>query len=180
MNIKREKRPPLWIVLMTLISVFGGIILAIMGINKIENYYHPYLFGLIFGGLGLLIGLLTAKKLKPIIAVNQRMKNDYYLPTLFISIGFFGLFLMSASIINLKLSKVDYHDNFIVENKYRQEYRYMQPEINSIVVQMNGDSRRLVCSYDFWIRTSVGQTVYLTNYKSKLGFDFIKISNDKK
>jgi hypothetical protein len=180
MNEKGEKRPPLWIVLMTLISVFGGIISAIIGINKIENYYHPYLFGLIFGGLGLLIGLLTAKKLKPIIAVNQRMKNDYYLPTLFISIGFFGLFLMSASIINLKLSKVDYHDNFIVENKYRQEYRYMQPEINSIVVQMNGDSRRLVCSYDFWIRTSVGQTVYLTNYKSKLGFDFIKISNDKK
>jgi len=180
MNKKREKRPPLWIALMTLIFVFGGIISAIVGINKIDNYYHPYLFGLIFGGLGLLTGLLTAKKLKPIIAVNQRMKNNYYLPTLFISIGFFGLFLMSASIINLKLAKVDSHDNFIVVNKYRQEYKYMQPEINSIVVQMNGDTRRLICSYDFWVRTSIGQPVNLTNYKSRLGFNFIKISNDKK
>lgn len=180
MNKKREKRPPLWIVLMTFISVFGGIITTVIGINKIENYYHPYLFGLTFGGLGLIIGLWIAKKLKPIIAVNQRMKKDYYLPTLFISIGFFGLFLMSASIMNQKISKVDFRDSFIVENKYRQEYRYMQPEINSIVVQMNGGSRRLVCSYDFWIRTSIGQTVDLTNYESRLGFDFIKISNDKK
>jgi hypothetical protein len=179
-NKKREKKPPLWIVIMILLSVFGGIITAVIGINKIENYYQPYLFGLIFGGLGLFVGLLAARKLKPIIAVNQRIKNEYYLPTLYISIGFFGLFLMSASIINLKSSKVNYRDNFIVVNKYRQEYRYMQPEINSIVVQMNGNSHRLVCSYDFWVRTSVGQTVNLTNYKSRLGFDFIEISNDKK
>jgi len=179
MKKKREKKPPLWIIIMTFISVFGGIITAIIGINKIENYYHPYLFGLIFGGLGLVVGLFTARKLKPIIAVNQRMKNDYYLPTSFISIGFFGLFLMSASIFNHKLSEIEYNKNFLVVNKYRQEYRYMQPEINSIVVKMNGDTRRLVSSYEFWIRTSIGQTINLCSYKSKLGFDFIKISDDK-
>lgn len=180
MKNKQEKKPPLWIVLMTFLSVFGGIITAIIGINKIENYYHPYLFGLIFGGFGLIVGLLTARKLKPIIAVNQRMKNDYYLPTSFISIGFFGLFLMSASIVNLNSSEIEYSEKFLVVNKYRQEYRYMQPEINSIVIQMDDNSRRLVCSHDFWIRTSIGNTINLNSYKSKLGFDFIKIRDDKK
>jgi hypothetical protein len=180
MRNKQEKKPPLWIVLLIILSVFGGIFTAIVGINNIKNYYNPYLFGLIFGGLGLIIGIWIAMKLKPIIAVNKRIRNDYFLPIMFFSIGLFGLFLMIGSFLNKGLSNIDNCDKFQIVNKYRQEYRYLRPEINSIVVSINGDSKRLVCSYRYWIRASISQNIDLCIHESKLGFDFITVTNDKK
>lgn len=182
MSKKRQeiKKPPIWIMIATFLAIMGGIFTAIVGISKIQNYYHPYWFGLIFGGLGILTGVWTAYKLKPIIAVNQRLKNDYYLPILYISIGFFGLFLMTGSFLNQGLSKIDKCDNFLVINKFRQESRFRQPEINSLVVNINGESCRLICSQDYWFRTSIGQSIDLCLHKSKLGFDFVTVTNDKK
>ena len=180
MTKKRQetKKPPIWIMITTFLSIMVGILTAIIGINKIQNYYHPYWFGLIFGGIGLLIGIWTALKLKPIIAVNQRLKNDYYLPTLFISIGLFGLFLMTGSFLNQGLSKVDKCDYFQVIDKYRQESRFRKPEINSLVVNINGVSHRLMCSRNYWLNTSIGQSIDLCLHKSKFGFDFISVTND--
>lgn len=179
MKNKRQQKPPIWIVLMIFLSVFGGIITGIIGINNIVNYYHPYLFGIIFGGLGLITGMFAAKKLKPIIAVNQRMRDDYYLPTMFILVAFFGVFLLLASMANKKLSEINYHEELLVVDKYRQESGYMRPSVNSIVVKVDKKTQRLVCSYDYWLRTSIGQTVDICAYKSKMGFDFIELSDDE-
>ena len=180
-NKKQEiKKPPVWIMIATFLSVMTGILTSIIGINKIQNYYHPYWFGLIFGGVGLLIGIWTALKIKPIIAVNHRMKNDYFLPIMYISVGFFGLFLMTGSFLNQSLSTIDKRDNFPVIDKYRQESRFRQPEINSLVVNINGESHRLICSYDYWYMTSVGDRINLCLHRSKLGFGFISVTNDKK
>jgi len=78
MSKKRHeiKKPPIWIMISTFLAIMGVIFTAIIGINKIQNYYHPYWFGLIFGGFGIILGVWTAFKLKPIIGVNQRLKND--------------------------------------------------------------------------------------------------------
>ena len=180
MKKKQEKKPPMWTVILILISVFGGIIMSIYGIHNIQNYYHPYWFGLTFGGSGLIFGVLVAMKLKPIIAVNQRLKKDFHVPIMFISAGFFGLFLLAGSLLNGSLSEVDSCDKFPLIKKYKQEYRYARSaDVNSLVVNIKGDSHRLVCSYNYWIRTSIGQDIELSIHNSKLGFDYITVINDK-
>lgn len=177
---KLERKPLLWIAILTLLSVFGGIFTLIVGISNIQNYYHPYWFGFIFGGPGLAIGIWIALRFKPIIAVNQRMKNDYYLPIIFLSIGFLGLFLITGSFLNQRLSHIDNCDNFPVIAKYRQESRFRQPEINSLVVDINGESHRIICSRDYWYMTSIGDNIDLCLHTSQLGFGFISVTNDKK
>ena len=177
---KETKKPPIWILILTIIAIFVGILTSVIGIVRIQNYYHPYWFGLIFGGLGLLVGYWTALKLKPIIAVNQKLKNDYYLPITYFSIGFFGLFLLTGSFLNQSLSSIDKCDSFPVIDKFRKESRFRQPEINSLVVNIYGESHRVICSREYWFRTFVGQSINLCLYKSKLGFDHLTVTNDKK
>lgn len=175
-----EKRPPIWIVIAMILSMFIGIFASIVGIDKIENYEHPYWFGLISGGIGLLIGILIAKKAKPYIAVNPRIKNDFGIAIMFISTGFIGVSLLTGSIINKGLSEIETRDNFLVINKHRQEARFRSPEINSLFVNISGDSHRLICNPYYWDNTRIGQSIELCVYKSKLGFDFIEITDEKK
>jgi len=177
---QKIKRPPLWIAIAMILSMIIGIITAVVGINMIENYYHPYWFSIIFGGLGLIVGFLIAKRFKPYIAVNPQIKSNYGMAILYISTGFLGLFLLFGSLLNQRLSKIDKCENYVVINKYRTESHYRQPEINSLIVNIDGESQRLICSRDYWFRTSIGQNINLCLHKSKLGFDFITLTNDKR
>jgi len=177
---QKLKTPPIWIVIAVILSIFIGIFGAIVGIDKIRNYYHPYLFGLIFGGIGVIIGIWFSKKVKRYIAVNPKTKQNYVTVILFIAIGFFGVSLMLGSFLNQGLSEIDKCDRYKVINKYRQESRFRQPEVNSLVVDLNGKQIRLVCSRNYWFRTSIGQRIDLCLHKSKLGFDFISVTYDKK
>jgi hypothetical protein len=176
---QKLKRPPLWIVISMILTMFIGIITAVIGIKNIENYFHPYWFSIIFGGLGLVVGIFMAKRFKPYIAVNPKIKSKYGMTILNISTGFLGVFLLLGSVINHKLSKIDKCENYIVINKYRTESGYHQPEINSLIVNIDGESQRLICNRDYWFKTSIGQSIDLCIYKSKLGFDFISMKYDK-
>jgi len=173
------KKAPIWIGVGIILLVFIGIFTSIVGINNIVNYFHPYFFGFIFGGIGLVLGIMVAIKIKPYVAVNQKQKRDYWLPIMYISACFFGISVLTGSMINQEFSKVENCDNYTVINKYRQEYRRGSPEINSLVVEINGESHRLVCNFNYWDRIDIGQTINLCLYKSKLGFDYVKITNDK-
>ena len=176
---QKLKSPPIWIVITAILSIFIGMYGAMIGIDKVRNYYHPYLFGLIFGGIGVIIGIWFAKKVKRHIAVDPQTKQNYVAVILSIATGFFGVSLMLGSFLNQGLSEIDKCDKYQVINKYRQERRLKQPEINSLVVDLKGKSIRLVCSHNYWFRTSNGQEIDLCLHNSKLGFDFISITNDK-
>lgn len=177
---QKTKRPPMWIAIAMILSMIIGIITTVVGINMIENYYHPYWFSIIFGGLGLIVGFLIAKRFKPYIAVNPKIKSNYGMAILYISTGSLGVFLLFGSLINHRFSKIDKCENYIVIYKYRTESHYRQPEINSLIVNIDGESQRLICSRDYWFRTSIGQNIDLCLHKSKLGFDFITLTNDKR
>lgn len=177
---QKLKTPPIWIMIAVILSIFIGMFGAVIGIDKIKNYFHPYLFGLIFGGIGVIIGIWFAKKVKRYIAVNPQTKQNYVAVILFIATGFFGVSLMLGSFLNQGLSEIDKCNRYQVINKYRQESRFRQPEVNSLVVDLNGKQIRLVCSRDYWFRTSNGQKIDLCLHSSKLGFDFISITNDEK
>lgn len=175
----KRKNLPFWILIILILSIFIGIFGAIIGIDKIKNFDHPYLFGLIFGSVGVIIGIWVAIKLKRHIALNPHVKQNYVIVIIFIATGFFGVSLMLSTFLNLRLSDIDKCERYQVINKYRQEYRFRQSEVNSLVVDINGKSCTLVCSREYWIRTSIGDNIDLCLHKSKLGFDFISIKNDK-
>jgi len=182
MNKRQQnlKKTPIPIAIAIFLTVFIGLWTTVIGINNIKNYFEPYLFGCIFGGIGLVLGVLTALKLKPYIAVNKRQKTDYMLPIMFISIGFIGVFLLTGSLLNQKLSKFESYDHYTVTDKYRQESHYRTPEINTLVVNMKDKIHKLVCSHSYWERTNIGQDINLCIYKSKFGFDNVELIDDKK
>jgi dipeptide/tripeptide permease len=175
----KTKNPPLWIAITLFLSMIGGIFASVVGISEIENYYHPYVFGFICGGFGIIVGLIVANYMKPIIAVNHKIKSNYGMTKMYISVGFIGLFLLLGTTINRNLSHLDQHVSCIITDKYRQESRFRSPEINSLVVNINGDTKRLVCSRKYWFRTRVGQRIGLSLYESSIGFNYIEIANDK-
>lgn len=176
---KDNNRPLILIALaVVVVSVLLGIFTAVLGITNIQNYNHPYAFGFTLGIIGLILGIYISKKAKPYIAVNKKMKRDFWLPTTYISIGFIGISLWLGSMINHRLSRIEKCDNFTIVDKYRTESRHRSPEINTIVVNINGQSQRLICSYGYWKGVSIGQNIELCLYSSKLGFDFIKVIDD--
>ncbi|WP_163718746.1 CD20-like domain-containing protein [Mangrovibacterium lignilyticum] len=176
---QKVKYPPLWIVFLVILSVFIGILTAVIGINKITNYDHPYWFGFVFGGFGLLVGILAAKRSKRYIAVNRRIKNDYPLAIFYISTGFIGIFLWVGTVMNQSLSQLDKCDNYTIIHKYRQESRSRSPEVNSLIITIDGEEHRLVCSRHYWFNTRIGQQINLCLYKSPIGFDYIVLTNDQ-
>ena len=155
--------------------VIIGIITTSITSRNTENYFHPYLFRFIFGGIGLIIGLLIALKIKPYIAYSKRLRSQY----IYISVFFVGIFMLIASVVNSKVSKIENEDYYLVTSKYRRESRFRSPEVNAIIVEINGVSQKLNCSYSYWVVTTIGQKIDLTIYKSKLGFDYIEITKDK-
>jgi len=71
-----SKKKPAWFRFLKFFIAAIGVLASVIGIVNIRNYYHPYWFGFIFGGLGLLTGALISLKLKPVIAANRRLKDE--------------------------------------------------------------------------------------------------------
>jgi hypothetical protein len=179
MRISSERNPNILLVIIIMLSFFGGLIAAVVAINRVENYESPYYFVAIFGGTGLIVGIILSNKLKPYLAVNPRIKNNYTQSIINICIACIGLTFYLASHLNTASSTLLNCKNYQMLNKYRQKYRYGSPEINSIVINMNGEPRRLVTSRKFWYQTSIGRTVHICSYHGLLGFNSYEIVNDK-
>ena len=159
---KKAKKKPVWINILSSLLIIIGIFTFIIGIVNIRNYYNPYWFGFICGGLGLLVG----------ICVNQRLKDDLFLA---ISVAFIGVFLMTGSFINQSLSPKC--EKYQVINRQRKHYRASDSYI--FFVDINGESHKLRCSREFWHSISKGQSVDLCLYSGRLGFDYISAKDDK-
>ena len=159
---KRINKKPIWIRPSRVLFIIIGILISAVAIVRIQNYYQPYLFGLIFGGLGISVGIWTSTKLK------------YY--TYFdISVLLFGLFLMVGSFINESSPKEC--------NKYqvtdRKQYTMRGRSSYILYVDINGESRKLKCSYEFWKSNLKSQSINLCLHDGKLGFDYISAKDDK-
>lgn len=177
---KTNNQKPVLIGLALSIVVIVGLITGAIGINRIENYNNPYIFGFIFGGIGLLLGIYITNRLKKVIAVNREIEKSFWIHKMFISIGLVGIFILIGSLINQSISTLDKCDSFELTDKYRKEYRSRSPEINSLIFTIKGKSQRLICSRNFWYKTALGQKVELCFYRSLIGFDYIIIADDKK
>ncbi len=176
----KKKKAPIWILILILFLIFGGIFAIVIGLNNIKNYTNPYLFVIIFGGCGFVSGFWISKKLKQKIAITQNMKNEYYKAIFSFSVGFFGLFILSGSYLNESLSDIEKCGVFEVINKYKREKVFRFPEKISLEVKIDNNNHRMICSKKFWNNTLVGDRIYLCLYKSNIGFDFATLPDDIK
>ncbi len=159
--------------------ILTGIVTVVIGIIRIQNYSHPYSFVLILAILGISSGLIISIKLKSFLKLSKKQKSNFWRPSFILTFGFIGIFILIGSIINKGISKVEVCDDYSVIEKYKINRGYRSPEINYLIVSINGNSTKVISSRDYWIKTSIGQKINLCSYKSKIGFDFIKITMDK-
>jgi len=180
LQTKSDTKKVVIITISIILAVFTGIFGFVIGMANIENYKHPYLFGLVLGFIGLLIGLLTAKKIKRFITINHHISNNYYIITIYIVVGFIGSFIWIGSKINKSTSSIDYCDRFIVVDKIRIEKRAKQPESNKLYIKVLNEKIPLLCHPDYWDKIQIGQQINVCLYKSIFGFNFMILEDDKK
>jgi hypothetical protein len=175
-NISRLKK----VVVVTgiFVSMFGGMFAAIVAIDNFKNYENPYLFGFTFGTIGLLIGLFTAKKIKSKILINQKMQQNYSQLTIFIVTGFIGLVLLLGQNANTILSTKEKYDNYLVVDKVFRKGGYRRVELNILVLNIDGVYHRYITNPNYWQTVSVGQQINACIYKSTIGFDYLKLTNE--
>ena len=169
---KKRKKFSAWFRILKFFIVAIGVLASVLGIVNIQNYYHPYWFGFIFGGLGFLVGALISLKLKPVIAANQRLKDESL--SFDTCILFFGLFLLTASVINQGLSEVYKCDKFQVIDKHRKVgLGACSFSTNYLIVDIDGESHRLICDEKLWRGTIL--SIDLCLYNGRLGFGYISV-----
>jgi hypothetical protein len=175
-NVSRLKK----VVVVTgiFVSLFGGIFAALVAIDNFKNYDSPYLFGFVFGTIGLLAGLLAASKLKSKIIINQKMQQDYIPLTILIVTGFIGIAMLLGQRANTLLSTKEKCDNYLVADKIFKEGGYRVAELNILEINVDGVHHRFKTKKKYWQTVTVGQQVNVCIYNSKIGFDFIKLTNE--
>jgi hypothetical protein len=164
------------------VSLFGGIFAAAVAIDNFKNYNNPYLFGFVFGTIGLLIGLFVAKKLKSeitkIVSNIKNMQQSYFYPTFAITSGCIGLLILFGEKLNTSLSTQEKCDNYFITEKIFSERASRRAELNVLVINVDGTYHRIITKQKYWQNVSVGEQINACNYKSKIGFDYIELTNE--
>ena len=175
-NVSRQKK--LIVVTGIFVSLFGGMFAAIVAIDNFKNYDNPYLFGFVFGTIGLLTGLFIARKIKSAILINQKMQQNYSQLTIFILTGFIGLFLLLGQNANTILSNKEKCDNYSVVDKIFRKGGYKRAELNILVINIDGVYHKYITKPNYWQTISTGQQIEVCIYKSIIRFDYLKLTNE--
>ena len=173
-----DNRSTIYMICLLLLLVGGIFFAALTGI-RIENYQKPYLFVFIFSVPGVIFGYIVARKLKLFIKNHKKQLTEYSIHRIFWILVFIPYFSFAGTIVNINLSEVTHCNDYVVIEKIRKK-RIRTTEINQLVVDIDGRSIGLYCSHDYLDKTSYGQAINICFYKSKINFDFIKITNDQK
>lgn len=160
------------------ICLFGGMFSAIIGIDKFKNYNRPYSFGITFGIVGVLIAIYVANRIKPYVILNPIMLSKYSDLTFIFALGFIGHFMLLGFYFNTALSELNKCDRYEVIDKIHRKAAYKKPELNILILNVNGQSQKLLCKSNYWKSISVGQKITACDYKSKIGFDSFELPND--
>lgn len=174
-NVTRLKKVA--VVTCFFVSLVGGMFAGIVSISKFENYISPYLFGFTFGTLGFIIGIYVAKRIKQHVILNPIMRSNYSQLTGLFSVGFIGFCMLLGFYLNNSTSTIEKCDNFNVVDKIYHEGGFRRPELNILVVNVDGENRRILCNPNYWQTISVGQQIKVCVYKSKIGFDYLTLTN---
>ena len=162
-----------------LFNVPVGLIAAIIAIGNFDNYYDPYLFGLISGSIGLIVGVIIAKKLKPLFSVTRKLQFEYGGAILMVSFGFIGFSMLLFEQLNQCISTVKECENYVVTDKYYLERkgRYSVSQI-LLYVDMNGKTEELRCTLPYWETIAIGKHIKVCKQTSAIGFDYLELPDE--
>ena len=180
--MKEQKNAKLLFILtggLFIISPILGILLSVRAIIQFENYFKPYLFAFIWGTIGLVIGYLISKRIRPFITrVNKKIK-DYFQFSFFLITFFIGLFLQIGVKTNLHLSKLEYTKAPLVINKTYRKGHGRQTSYYKLFFELDGEITNVRCNQIYWNSILIGERIKIEVYKSKIGFDFILLPDEK-
>tara|TARA_R110000796_G_scaffold162201_1_gene278940 strand:- start:1452 stop:1982 length:531 start_codon:yes stop_codon:yes gene_type:complete len=175
MKEAKSKTKAFILALIIFVLLLGSMFLAIIAFQDIPKYNKPYLFTILVSAIGFVIGYFTWKKVKPtVLKYSQRNNNDTTL-SVFVMMSVVGLMLFAVNGRNVLSANKTSCDSYTIINKYRKEGGFRRPEINTLVVEMNGKSETLVCKYKFWDEKSIGNQINVCFYKSIFSFNYIEM-----
>ncbi len=155
---------------------FGSLLLFIINLYDLQNYYSPYIFFFICLLLAIIVGIPFFKYLKPFFVLNTKMFLNYEVVILIGVIGLFGLFVHTINLLNKKTASIKVCDDARVESLYHY-VKKKQKDFDRyyLFVNIDGASERIQCSFRNWDTIHIGMKVRVCKYKSKLGFDYIEL-----
>ncbi len=159
-----------------MIFLFWGIAAGAISVSKFENYIHPYFFGFSFATIGLIIGIIIAKKIKPYIVITKKMHTDFFNIILAISVGFIGTSMLLGHSLNVSLSVVEKCDNYMIVDRQFHKGGFRKPELNIIKINIDGEIFKLLCKHKYWTMIEIGQKVNVCRFKSNIGFDYLVLN----
>lgn len=173
---KRDKFLNVILGIIFMLSPFYGIALTILAVGDIENYVEPYKFSFVFGGIGVALSFLVSSRLKPVVLrVNKHVK-DYSQLKLFFAMGFLGIFLLIGVKFNSSNTSFIKTYETQLSNKTEREYQFMLAGYNKLHFFINNRPIEIRCHRKLWENKTIGETIHLDFYKSKIGFDYWKLN----
>lgn len=174
MNKRKNLRLLFAITLLALL--IGSMFLAILAFQDIRNYDSPKIFVSLIGSIGLIIGFILYKKILPyVLRVIPKTKNNEVLLVSLIFIAA-GALLFIGNILNTAVALKARCETYQVIDKYRKEYRYGRSEVNTLVVNIENENRRVICNYDYWVKKEINSRLKLCLFESPFGFSYIRIN----
>ena len=82
---------------------------------------------------------------------------------------------MLGSIVNKKISALEYCKPCLVSDKYIVPGGYGRASKDILVVEINGENHRLLCSVKYWNKILPGDKINISYNRSKVGFNFITL-----
>jgi hypothetical protein len=149
---------------------------ASFGLWGLDNYFQEAKFAIVFSLLGITSGIIFYYLiLCPLITglINYK-DNNWSLPTGFI-IGFLGISFGLGGYINKEYSTIIYCKDFKVERKAQGGGRHSS---YYIYVKVNNKLERLESKADYWNSISEKENINLCIRKGKLGYNFVKITDE--
>ena len=162
------------------VFIFWGIILAVLAVRNIRNYHEPYKFTIIIASLSILIGVVSTRTIRPFLKLNNIQANNFYLAHLYMTIGFFGTFMLIGHNVNSSLSTKTVCENYPLINKIITERkgRYggndhlLYLNISNKILEIETNSK-------YWKAVETGNEINICKYESRIGFDYLVLSDEK-
>lgn len=162
----------------SLLFAFSSIATVSYGFSELENYFQELRFGMLLSIVGVFSGLtFYYLVLCPLVSGLINYKDNNWSPPIGFLIGFLGISFGLGVYFNKQNSKIKYCNDIIVDRKSQSAGRFSS---NYIFVTINNKTERLKCTTESWNNISEGEFINLCIIKGKLGFDYIKITEDSK
>lgn len=144
-----------------------GFYLEFKAIDTIHNYFCPYIFTILWGGLGLFFGFLLKNRIIPYFKKLDKNITKYNTIRLLVINTIVGFTLFIGVEANQSFSKLQKVEDSIIIKKTHNKERYTSNNCHKLYFKVNGDLFDKGCEKNNWKDITVGEKIKVEVYKSK-------------